>query len=75
MLHLTSQQALQLAADFALTADYVRAANATESQTRAKLLQTASRAAFLRAMRSLGRKKFGLSLAKASVAQCLPLPE
>jgi hypothetical protein len=49
MLHLTSQQALQLAADFALTADYVRAANATESQTRAKLLQTASRAAFLRA--------------------------
>ena len=49
MLHLTAQQALQLAADFALTADYVRAADATDSQTRAKLLETASRAAFLRA--------------------------
>ena len=49
MLHLTAQQALQLAADFALTADYVRAANAPDSQTRAKLLETASRAAFLRA--------------------------
>ena len=49
MLHLTAQQALDLAADFALTADYVRAADATDSQTRAKLLETASRAAFLRA--------------------------
>ena len=49
MLHLTAQQALELAADFALTADYVRAADATDSQTRAKLLETASRAAFLRA--------------------------
>jgi hypothetical protein len=46
---LTSAQALQLAADFALTADYIRAAEATDSQTRASLLETASRAAFLRA--------------------------
>jgi hypothetical protein len=49
MLQLTAQQALQLAADFALTADYVRAENATDSQSRAKFLETASRAAFLRA--------------------------
>jgi hypothetical protein len=49
MLHLTAQQALQLAADFARTADYMRAADAADSQTRAKLLETASRAAFLRA--------------------------
>jgi hypothetical protein len=49
MFHLTAQQALQLAADFALTADYLRAADAPDSQTRAKLLETASRAAFLRA--------------------------
>jgi hypothetical protein len=49
MLQLTAQQALQLAADFALTADYVRAADATDSQARAKFLETASRAAFLRA--------------------------
>lgn len=49
MLQLTAQQALQLAADFALTADYVRAGDATDSQTRAKLLETASRVAFLRA--------------------------
>ena len=46
---LTSAQALQLAADFALTADYIRAAEATDSQARASLLETASRAAFLRA--------------------------
>ena len=49
MLHLTAQQALDLAADFALTADYVRATDATDSQIRAKFLETASRAAFLRA--------------------------
>lgn len=49
MLCLTSEQALQLAADFALTADYIRAAASTDSQARANLLETASRAAFLRA--------------------------
>lgn len=46
---LTPAQALQLAADFALTADYIRAAEATDGQDRARLLETASRAAFLRA--------------------------
>jgi hypothetical protein len=49
MIHLSAQQALDLAADFALTADYIRAADAADSQTRAKLLETASRVAFLRA--------------------------
>ena len=49
MLHLTSKQALQLAADFALTADYLRAADTGDIQTRAKLYERASRAAFLRA--------------------------
>jgi hypothetical protein len=49
MLCLTSAQALQLAADFALTADYIRASDATDSQARVSLLETASRAAFLRA--------------------------
>jgi hypothetical protein len=49
MLHLTAQQALQLAADFVHTVDYMRATDAPYCQTRAKLLETASRAAFLRA--------------------------
>jgi acyl-coenzyme A thioesterase PaaI-like protein len=49
MLCLTSAQAMQLAADFALTADYIRAAGAADAQARAKLLETASRAAFLKA--------------------------
>ena len=49
MLQLTAQQALQLAADFLHTADYMRAANTPDSQTRAKLLESASRVAFLRA--------------------------
>ncbi|HSP45915.1 MAG TPA: hypothetical protein VLO30_07980 [Chthoniobacterales bacterium] len=49
MLCLTSEQALQLAAEFALTADYLRAAASTDSQARANLFDTASRAAFLRA--------------------------
>jgi len=46
---LTSAQALQLAADFALTADYIRATEATDYQAKASLLETASRAAFLKA--------------------------
>ena len=49
MLHLTAQQALQLAADFLQAADYMHAANAPDSHARTKLLETASRAAFLRA--------------------------
>jgi hypothetical protein len=49
MFCLTSAQALQLAADFAFTAEYIRAAGAADAQTRAKLLETASRTAFLRA--------------------------
>jgi hypothetical protein len=55
---LTSQQALQLAADFAFTADYMRAAESDDFQdhdmqnhvqTMAKLYETASRAVFLKA--------------------------
>jgi hypothetical protein len=49
MLCLTSAQALQLAADFALTADYIRAADATHSEARVNFLETASRTAFLKA--------------------------
>ena len=53
MSRLTSHQALQLAADFAFTADYMRAAEAddfqNDVQTLAKLYETASRAVFLRA--------------------------
>ena len=50
---LTSHQALQLAADFAFTADYMRTAESddfrSDSQSMAKLYETASRAVFLRA--------------------------
>lgn len=50
---LTSHQALQLAADFAFTADYMRAAESddfqNDVQTMAKLYETASRAVFLKA--------------------------
>ena len=49
MHYLSSTQALQLAADFALTADYIRATEATDCHARAGLLETASRAAFLKA--------------------------
>jgi hypothetical protein len=47
MAYLSSHQALQLAADFALTAEYVREARA--SDLKANLYETASRAAFLKA--------------------------
>jgi hypothetical protein len=46
---LTSTQALQLAADFAVTADYIRATDVTNSEARASFLEMASRAAFLKA--------------------------
>jgi len=47
---LSSQQALRLAAEFAITADYIRTSDAAATcQIRAKMLETASRAAFLRA--------------------------
>jgi len=50
---LTSHEALQLAADFAFTADYMRAAASddfqNDFQTMAKLYETASRTVFLRA--------------------------
>jgi hypothetical protein len=49
MAYLSSQQALQLAADFALTAEYVREAHASSLKTTANLYETASRAAFLKA--------------------------
>ncbi len=49
MLSLSSQQALKLAADFALAAEQMRASNEVDFQTRANLYETASRVAFLRA--------------------------
>ena len=49
MSYLSSQQALKLAADFALAAEQMRAAEEVDFQTRANLYETASRVAFLRA--------------------------
>ncbi len=49
MFSLSSQQALKLAADFALAAEQMRASNQVEFQPRANLFETASRVAFLRA--------------------------
>jgi hypothetical protein len=49
MRYLTSQQALQLAADFSHAADQMRAADAGDIQAKASLYETASRVAFLRA--------------------------
>lgn len=49
MAHLTSREALQLAADFALKAEYMRSDDAADFQTKADLYESASRVAFLRA--------------------------
>lgn len=49
MVHLTSQQALQLAADFAITAERLRAETAPDFQNRANFYESACRVAFLRA--------------------------
>lgn len=49
MLFLSSQQALKLAADFALAAEQMRVNNEVDFQSRANLYETASRVAFLRA--------------------------
>ena len=49
MNRLTSREALQLAADFALKADYMRADDAADFQTKVDLYETASRVAILRA--------------------------
>jgi len=49
MPHLSSKEALQLAATFALTAEYMRTADQSDVQTRANFYEQASRAAFLRA--------------------------
>jgi len=49
MASLTSQEALQLAADFALTAEYMRNDDAAYHGTKAELYETASRVALLRA--------------------------
>ena len=49
MAYLTSREALQLAADFALKAEYMRADDATDFQTKVDLYETASRVALLRA--------------------------
>ena len=49
MAHLSSKEALQLAANFALTAEYMRATTESDIQTRANLYEKASRAAFLKA--------------------------
>jgi hypothetical protein len=49
MAFLSSRQALQLAADFAFTAEYIRETNAAELRAQANLYEMASRAAFLKA--------------------------
>ena len=51
MVHLTSRDALELAADFALKAEHVRVDDAADFQTKADLYETASRVQFLRAHR------------------------
>ncbi len=48
MAFLSSRQALQLAADFAFTAEYIRETNA-EFRAQANFYEMASRAAFLKA--------------------------
>ncbi len=48
MLFLTSHEALQLTATFAFTAEYLRSQNA-QADLRARICETASRVAFLRA--------------------------
>jgi hypothetical protein len=49
MAHLTSHEALQLAADFALKAKRMRLDDAADFQSKAELYETASRVAFLKA--------------------------
>lgn len=49
MARLCSHEALQLAADFALTAERMRANDASDCQTQVELYETASRVAFLKA--------------------------
>jgi hypothetical protein len=72
MLFLTSAQALELAADFALTADYIRATDDTDSEARVNFLETASRAAFLKAQAIAKdeeiRPGFGQSCRRAAFA-------
>jgi hypothetical protein len=69
---LTSAQALQLAADFAITADYIRATDVTNSEARASFLETASRTAFLKAQALAKseeiRPAFGQSFRRAAFA-------
>ena len=52
MAYLTSQEALRLAADFALKAEYLRNDDTADLKTKAELYQTASRVAILRAASS-----------------------
>ena len=49
MAHLSSQQAMKLAADFAITADVMRADDDSNFERLACLYEKASRVAFLRA--------------------------
>jgi hypothetical protein len=72
MSRLTSQQALQLAADFSRAADQIRAADSGDLQTKASLYETASRVAFLRAhliaKDEEARPMFGQSFRRAAFA-------
>jgi hypothetical protein len=49
MAYLTNQEALRLAADFALKAEYMRNDDTADLKTKADLYATASRVAILRA--------------------------
>jgi hypothetical protein len=57
MAYLTSQEALQLAADFALKAEYMRNDDAADSRVKADLYETASRVATMRAQMSAKDEK------------------
>ena len=65
MAYLTSQEALRLAADFALKAEYLRNDDTADLKTRAELYATASRVAILRAS-SLSRAVGQQSPSRAS---------
>lgn len=72
MLLLTPHEALHLTATFAFTAEYLRSAD-TQTHVRARIYETASRVAFLRAhvltMHEEARPKFGETARRAIFAR------
>ena len=72
MAHLTSHQALKLAADFAKKAEQMRTSDGSDFQTLANIYEKASRVAFLRAHLIANdeelRPRFGENLPRAVFA-------